>query len=532
MAARRTDVHQLQEVVRLHRMGVSRRRIARDLRMSRTTISRALEAFGGASLLEGDPSALPQRADLRHVFEAAYPSKRAPQQVSSVTEWRDDIERLRKKGARPTAIHDWLRLNQDGYKGSLSAVKRMCLRLDREAGPRPQDVAIPVETVPGEVAQVDFVYAGRIYDPERGELRRAWLFVMVLGFSRHMYADFVFDQKAETWIRLHVDAFTYFGGVPEVVVPDNLKAAVIRAAFGVDDEVALNRSYRELARYYGCRIDPTPPRSPEKKGKVERAGSYVKHNFLATHTSVDIEADRKALWRWLEEIAATRRHGTTGKRPGEVFETIEREALRPLPTDAYEVVIWKRATLHRDSHVQVDGAFYSAPWKLLHELLDVKVTARHVALHHKEEHLWTHAKVARGRRQTVESHLPEERRELRQRSRSYWLTKASALGPDCRRLAEAIFDADDVIQQLRKVQAVVRHLERHPRERANAASRRALHYGSLNYMAVKNILLKGLDLEPLDGEGEKRDWASGSRFARNPAQTLLAFKERHHDDAD
>ena len=370
MAARRTDVHQLQEVVRLHRMGVSRRRIARDLRMSRTTIGRALEAFGVASVLEGDASALPELADLRRVFEAAYPPKQAPQQVSSVTEWRDDVERLRKKGARPTAIHDWLRLNQDGYEGSLSAVKRMCLRLDREAGPSPQDVAIPVETAPGEVAQVDFGYAGRIYDPERGVLRRAWFFVMVLGYSRHMFADLVFDQKAETWIRLHVDAFDYFGGVPEVVVPDNLKAAVIRAAFGVDDELALNRSYRELARYYGFRIDPTPPRSPEKKGKVERACSYVKHNFLATHTSVDIEADRKALWRWLEEIAATRRHGTTGKRPGEVFETIEREALLPLPAKAYEVVIWKRATLHRDAHVQVDGAFYSAPWKLLHERLD------------------------------------------------------------------------------------------------------------------------------------------------------------------
>ena len=130
MAARRTDVHQLQEVVRLHRLGVSQRRIARDLRMSRTMIGRAQEVFGGAGLLEGEPSALPDLADLRRVFDAAYPPKTAPQQVSSVAGWRDDVERLRKRGARPTSIHDWLRLNKEDYTGSLyDALGRMTIAL-------------------------------------------------------------------------------------------------------------------------------------------------------------------------------------------------------------------------------------------------------------------------------------------------------------------------------------------------------------------------------------------------------------------
>jgi hypothetical protein len=254
-------------------------------------------------------------------------------------------------------------------------------------------VAIPVVTAPGEVAQVDFGYAGKRYDPDRGVLRKTWLFVMTLGFSRRTYCELVFDQKIETWIRLHIAAFEYFGGVPRVIVPDNLKAAVVRAAFGIDDEALIQRTYRELARHYGFQIDPTPPRSPEKKGKVERDVRYVRGNFLQTWQSIDIHQDRRALRRWLIEIADQRRHGTTGRRPIELFEEEERAALTPLPRERYELVLWKPARLHSDSHVQIDGAFYSAPWPHLHQVLWVRCSAHSVSIHHQDQHLWTHARV-------------------------------------------------------------------------------------------------------------------------------------------
>ena len=532
MAARRTDVHRLQEVVRLHRLGRSKRQIERELRMGRRTITRALDAFEAAGLLGGEAASLPEAGELAAAMTAAQPAKPAPQQISTVASWRAEIERLRRKGAGPTAIHDWLRLNVEDYAGSLSAVKRLCAALKRSEPPDPDDVAIPLETEPGEEAQVDFVYAGKVYDPDRGVLRRCWLFVMVLCHSRHFFCDLVFDQKVGTWIRLHVEALAFFGGVPRVIVPDNLKSAVIRAAFGMGKDATLNRTYVELARHYGFRIDPTPPRSPEKKGKVERAGGYVKRNFLSTHTSVDIGFDRKALWRWAREIAAKRRHGVTGRQPIEMFESDERHALLELPEEAYETVIWKLATLHRDAHVQVDGAFYSAPWEYVGRKLEVKLQGPNVSIYRQGEHLWTHALAKRGQRRTVTSHLPDRRGELRRRSRSYWTEKAALLGPDCLALIEAIFQSDDVLHQLRKVQAVATYLERHPKDRANAASRRALHYGCLSYMGVKNILLKGLDLEPLEDERRERDWASGSRFARDPAQTLLALKEKERERTD
>jgi transposase len=107
----------------------------------------------------------------------------------------------------------------------------------------------------------------------------------------------------------------------------------------VDDEIVLNRTYAELARHYGFQIDPTPVRSPEKKGKVERDVKYVKGNFLATWESVGIDADRVALRRWVTEIADRRRHGTTGRVPAELFDEAEREALLPLPKRPWEKVV-------------------------------------------------------------------------------------------------------------------------------------------------------------------------------------------------
>ena len=125
--------------------------------------------------------------------------------------WRSRIVSPRERGAGPTAIHDHLGLVHPDYTGSLSAVKRLCARLSALVGPSEDDVAIPVETGPGEVAQVDFGYAGRLWDPQTGQLRKAWVFVMVLGHSRHQFSRVVFDQRTETWISLHQQAFRSFG---------------------------------------------------------------------------------------------------------------------------------------------------------------------------------------------------------------------------------------------------------------------------------------------------------------------------------
>lgn len=485
--------------------------------MGRDTIRSYIKALERARVLDGPATELPELDTLRVLIEEHAPTTKPPQQRSSIDRWEAAIDRLRKGGAGPTAIHDYLRLNESEYTGSLSAIKRMYLRLDKVAGPSASDVAIPVVTAPGQIGQVDFGYVGMIYDPERGVLRKAWVFIMTLGFSRLMFLEIVFDQKIETWLQLHIAAFEHFGGVPAVIVPDNLKAAVIRAAFGVDDDAELNRSYRELARHYGFQVDPTPPRSPQKKGKVERDVRYVKGNFFKTWTSVDIVEARRQLARWNQEIASKRKHETTGRAPIELFEEQERTALLPLPKSRWEKVIWKRAKLHSDSHVQIDGAFYSANWKHLHQELWARCSQHSIALYLEDRHLRTHSRVPRGQRSTFDDDLPPHRSDLAHRSQEYWEKRSRAMGPEVLRLVFEIFAADDVLLRLRRVQSIVTHLEGFPRERAQATAQRALHFGCTDYASIKNILKKGLDLEPLP-EASTRKWSRGSHFARTPAQ--------------
>jgi len=510
----RTDMHRLQDLIRLHRQGEGSRVIARQLRMGRDTIRHYLRALQEAGLLEGAASELPDLGPLREALAGQLPARPVPQHVSSLEAWRELIEAMHARRAGPRAIFDRLRLEHPDFPGSLSAIKRLCARLARERGVGPDDVAIPVETEPGALAQVDFTYVGKLYDPEQGVLRKCWAFLMTLGYSRHMYCQLVFDQKVETWVRLHVEAFESFGGVPRVIVPDNLKAAVIRAAFAADDDPAIQRTYRELARHYGFQIDPAPPRSPEKKGKVESNAKYLKGNFFAPRELEDVVRARVDLALWVREIAGQRVHGTTGLRPLAVFEAEERAALIPLPASRYEIVLWRRVQLHRDCHVQIDGSFYSAPWRLVGTELWARCTKSSVVLFQGDERLWSHRRVPRGKRSTVEGHLPEGRRDLRHRSSEHWLERANAIGPETLLLVEEVFGSDDVLLKLRAVQAIVTHLAKHPKERAEAASARARYYGCRSYVAIKNILRQGLDLEPL--EQESRRWSKGSRFARNP----------------
>ncbi len=432
------------------------------------------------------------------------------------------IPDLLQAGKRPQGIYDALRLKYEDFAGSRSALKRLCQRIRKTRGVRAQDVHIRVETDPGEVAQVDFGYVGLLYDPEAGVPRKAWVFVMVLGFSRKMFTRIVFDQTVPTWLQLHTEAFHYFGGVPRVLVPDNLKAAVVRAAFCVDrDALEIQKSYRELCRHYGCVVDPTPPYSPEKKGKVEAGVKYVKNNFFRGSDFADAPEAQRRLSKWLDTICNQRIHGTTGRKPEELYVQVEKAALLPLPQTPFSLVLWHQALVHPDNHFVYKRRPYSAPFPLIGQKVWLRIDEHLISVFHDDKLIDTHERKSKGVRSTKEAHLPKGRADHRHRSRPFWEHRASFLGDEVRDYVIAVFDSDQVVYQLRAVQSIVTHLEQFPIERARAACRRALHFGCFTYRGIKDILLAGLDLLPLptatDTQKERSPSAPSSSCTSSPS---------------
>ncbi len=516
-------MHRLEELVRLHRLSTPMREVARLLKMSPRIEKGYREALIAAGLLHGAPESLPALEELKAAVLSAMPRPALPpQQVSAIESWRPRIEALYAKGVGPRAIHDRLRLEHIEFLGSYAQVKRLWRAIKRARGVQAEDVTIPVETTEGQIAQVDFGYVGKLLDPATRTLRKAWCFVMVLGFSRKIVVRIVFDQKVETWLRLHVESFEELGGVPEMIVPDNLKAAVVRAAFAIDGPgTALNRSYRELAKHYSFKVDPTPPRAPKKKGKVESGVKYVKRNFFRGRDESDATEVAKELARWVTEIADKRTHGTTQRRPGEVFAEVEKQHLRALPALPYESVTWHEAKVHADTHVSFDGRLYSVPWRLLGRAVWVRATKTTVTIYCDDDRVATHSRRGPARRSTHEEHLPEHRRDARHRSREYWEERADALGPEVGKLVREVFDSDDVLLQLRAVQAIVGYLEGFPVERVRAACVRASFYAITSYGGIKQILTRALDREPLPNMVmPKVGELDAPRFARNIAELM------------
>lgn len=519
-------MHRLQELVRLYRLGTGVRERARLLGMSTRTERTYRRCIDAAGLWEGTPDALPELEDIRAAVAAVRPEPVPRTGPTTVDAWLPAIRESLEQGAGPQAIWDRLRRTKPEFSASLSAVKRAAKRIERERGVRPQDVVIPVETAPGDVAQVDFGYAGRLFDPATGLVRKAWVFVMVLGYSRHMFALLVFDQKAATWIDLHLAAFRYFGGVPRTIVPDNLKAAVVRAAFGAGDrhELALNRSYRELARHYGFKVDPTPVRAPQKKGKVESGVKYVRRNFLAAGRFETLEAANADLPDWLANTAGMRIHGSTGKRPLEAFAA-ERTALIELPRTAYDPVIWKLSSVHTDSHVAFERRLYSVPWPHVGTRVWIKATRESVAIYAGETRIATHERRGTERHSTLPAHLPPHRSVLAERSITFWTERADTLGSDVGAYIRSVIASDDVLSKLRDVQAIVTHLEGFPLVRAQAACRRADYFANYTYTGIRRILAQALDLEPLPAATPVHGQLTAPRFARPAAAFVATTKE-------
>ena len=489
MTNRRTLTMDVQELVRLVRDGASDRAIAGLVGLNRRTVSRYRRWAAEQQLLDGP---LPSVGELYEQLQATLPAQVPPQQTSSVAAYQDQILAYRRQGLELAAIRARLE-EQQGVAISYDAVWRLVRRLEQS---QPPETFVRVEVPPGSEAQVDFGYAGLQIDPATGRLRKSWVFVLVLAFSRHMYAEVVFDQRLETWLLLHRHAFEALDGVPERVVLDNLKAAILRAS--VHDPL-VQRAYRECATHYGFRIDPNPPRTPRLKGKVEQGGvHYVKRNFLAGRPPLPLDELNAQLHTWCADVAGRRVHGTTRQHPIEQFEQIERAALRPLPSVPYDLAIWKQATLHHDCYVVFEGSYYSAPYRLVGQALWIRAGTRTVELFTAEHQaVATHDRASQpGERKTILAHLPPHKVVGLVSGRETCRIQAASIGPATAEVVQRLLDHRPE-DRLHVAQRVLRLAEHAGAERLERACVRALHYGTPDYPTLKRILATGLELAPL-----------------------------------
>jgi len=351
----------------------------------------------------------------------------------------------------------------------------------------------------GEKVFVD--YAGQtasVVDPNTGEVRQAQIFVGVLGASSYTYAEAHWSQDLPNWISAHVRMFAFFGGVPEIVVPDNLKAGVKHPCRYEPD---LNPTYQDLAQHYGTAVVPARIRKPKDKAKAEVGVQVVERWILArlrNRTFFSLADLNQAIHELLDELdAKLMKH--LGRSRRELFETLDQPALKPLPELPYEFATWKKARVNIDYHIEFEKHYYSVPYTLIHEEVYVRATERTIEIFFKNRRIASHRRTnARGRHTTISEHMPPSHQKYQEWSPDRFTRWAQTIGPHTAQLVQALLDSRKHPQQAyRSCMGILRLAKRYGEDRLEAACRRALPAGIHSYKGVKNILDAKLDqVEP------------------------------------
>jgi transposase len=410
--------------------------------------------------------------------KAVIPQTCLPQGKSTAHPYRDFIEAGLEKGLSYQRI--WQDLVEEyAYCGSYDSVRRYARRIKRSR-PELSDV---MHAAPGEEAQVDFFSGPLTLDPETGRYFRPHVFRMVLSHSRHACEEAVRAQDLPSFIRCHENAFRFFGGVPRVVRLDNLKAGVARACL-YDPEV--NPVYQAFASHAGFCPLPCFPGKPEEKGKVEKAGDYLKTNALKGKSFSSLSELNEYLKRWNRNIASLRIHGTTKKQVIAHFLEAEREALKPLPLSPFEHFNYGKRIVHFDGHIRVGNAFYSVPHHLLREEVEVRYTDRILKVYHRGELCAVHAVAHPGTFSTQDEHRPAEKPAKAEGYERHLLSRAQRVGEGAHAWARGAI-ASRGPRSYRLLQGMLALTRKYPRETVDWACRVAHENSCYHYRTLKRL---------------------------------------------
>ncbi len=493
-ARRELTMRHSRQMLRLRHEGVSEREIGRTLGIARSTVRDALERARTAGIAWPVPA-----------------------------EWTDDILEQRlfarsgvKPGLRRYSEPDWAALSRELKRAGVNLMvlweeyrdahpegygySRFC-DLYREFERRLSPV-MRQHHVAGDKVFVD--YSGEkiaIVDPTTGEVRDAEIFIAVLGASNYTYAEATRTQTLPDWIGAHVRMFRFFGGVTRLVIPDNLKSGVNKASF-YDPEI--NRSYAMMAAHYGVSILPARPYRPRDKAKVEAGVRFAQTYILGRlrhQTFFSLEEANRAI-----EQVLKRMNGHVMRRLGlcrsDLFESVEKPALRSLPESDYEFAEWRLARVNVDYHIEVANYYYSVPHALIRAQVDVRITSRTIEVFHHGKRVAAHQRRYGGQRHgTDPEHMPSSHRRYAEWTPERFRRWAATIGPNTEGLVIAVLaNRPHPEQGFRTCLGVMRLFRGIDQTRAEAVAGRALAIRALTYKSVASILNNNLDRAPAAAE--------------------------------
>jgi transposase len=475
----RLPVRKIREVLRLKAEGFSDRQIAASIGSARSTVQECLRRARDAGVTWPLPPEMDEAALQERMYRREVPLSRTP---------RPDFAylhaELRRRGVTRLLLwEEYKNAHPDGWQYSV-----FCDQYRRWLAT--QELVLRQEHAPGDKLFVD--YAGQtveIKDRHTGASRKAQIFVAVLGFSNYTHAEATLSQGAGDWLGAHVRALNYFGGAPRAIVPDNLRSGVAKAHRYDPD---INRAYQDFAEYYQLAVLPARVRKPRDKAKVETGVLVVERWILArlrNHTFFSLAELNTTIAELVERLNTRPFKKIDGNRRTR-FEQLERPSLRALPARSYEFGEWRKAKVHPDYHIEVARAYYSVPYRLIGERVDVRLTARAVEVFHAGQLVASHVRAqARAQRSTRRIHRPEKHIAVIDQHLDRVLERALAIGP-------ATFG---VVQQqaggrkhpeetLRGAMGILRLATDFTPARLEAACERALTLKAFSYRAVRTLI--------------------------------------------
>jgi transposase len=482
-------MRKIREVLRLRYCSkASRREIALSVGLARSTVAEYFYRSDVAGLNWPLPNEVSDE-DLERLLFPPAPSAEEP--VRPLPNWPKIQKDLTRKGVTLLLLwQEYKAVNPDGYGYSRFA------SLFREWLGK-TDLRMRQHHKAGEKLFVDFVgLTMPIVDPLTGEVRQVQVFCSAMGASQRIFAKAYESQTLENWLAANADAFEFYGALPEMLVPDNLKSGVTSPD---RFEPVLNQSFAEFARHYGVAVIPARPKKPRDKAKVENAVQQVERWILAPlrdrkFFSID-ELNIEILVR--VELLDSRVMKGSGASRRELFDEIDLPAMRPLDVPRYQFAVWKSAKVAPDYCVEFEGHRYSVPHTLVRRRVELRVSLKTVEVFLDGHRIYGHPRNISRRGATIEpSHMPIAHLEYAEWTPERIANWAAHTGPCTRELVCKMMAANLHPQQAFRASMGVMSLSKtYTAERVEAACARALRYGARGYHNVKTILEKGLDKE-------------------------------------